>query len=147
MDPDGSGGRPGRPGRWWPVLAPPVLTAVLVVVAQGVASEGFTNAPDVSWGFEVGFVVWGTSPALGLVALVLVARRVRWHGRRALLVGGVVLLALTGLMLTLSLDTESSRAALGLLFAPLYGWLVVGTTGVAVLVATLVAARRPAVSR
>ena len=108
----------------------PLVTAALTFAAEYAASEGFTSAPELGPWVDVGLVAWGVSAALGMAALVAWALAARWRGRVVLLVGGLVLLVATAWMLWSSLADDSSTASLGLLFAPVYGWLVVGATAV-----------------
>jgi hypothetical protein len=126
---------------WWLVLAPPLLTALLTVAAQYRASEGFSAGGDGFGLAALGFVLWGVSPSLALVGLAVATLVERWPGRVALVVGGVLLLVATAAMLWASLSSESSTSALGFLFAPLYGWVVVVLTAVALAIVGLVRRR------
>lgn len=109
----------------WLVVGPPVATLVVVLVALGVASDGFTAGGFDGW--TVAFLAWDLSPSLTGTALAARAARTR-RGVRAVAVGGVVLLLVTlGLLVSIALD-DSSTAALGYLVVPLAGWAVVAVT-------------------
>jgi hypothetical protein len=77
------------------------------------------------------FVLWDLAPWAGAVALVVTTRRRQAGGTWALLVGLLALVSLTAWLLHGMVTSESSTAALLLVFLPLYQWLLLGLTAAA----------------
>ena len=118
------------------VLVPPALTVVLAVLALGGSSEWFSTAGGFD-GFTLGVLVWSCSPAV--VLWLLAAGTLRERRRRVVTgTGGLLLLAFSAVAYVVIRVDDSSTAALGYLFVPLYGWVVVVLTAVALGVVALV---------
>lgn len=129
-------------------LRDPVLLALVGLPVVGAVTTLVTTASLTSWELtteSVGAVVfavvvtgWALLPFAGAVAVGLSVHR-HWRGASAVvLLGDLLLLALTVWSLWSVLASDSSTAVLGLLFAPLVQAALVGVTmAVAVGVARL----------